>query len=220
VTNLATYSFALDVDGATPQIGNKRGVGVLIVTTADDGSDPPVPTLAGAGASEWLQGASTPGGTGTTRRRATPFYARDAVGGAAAPLVVTLSGAGRHYTGCIAHGFKTTGTVPSTWKTLAQSKSVARQSLDSGESATAPRCTLAAADDAANRPVVWVVDNGSTAEFTPDADFEMVGTELPMTGPTLRSRILDRDDAFETTPTSSFGASVVWMCLGTESEQG
>lgn len=211
--------------GTSIQLGNKRGGSVAITTTRSDSTMPAIPALAGMGAT-WVQGVSRTWGTGTTRRCTTWFHARDAVSGTAAPLVVTiLDTALAAYSGCVALGYRTGGIVSDTWRSLCVSKGVQLAQGDATTVSTAPKVTLGAASNAANRGIVVEVQDStdaSTTPFTPEANWVVQGapTLVAMTSPTICCRILYNSTAFDTTFTSTLGLGAAWVCLATEYEQG
>lgn len=201
------------VTGTATQIGNSR-VGHAFVMTTMATTDPPVPTLAGGGASSgWTQGATQVQGTGATRRRITHFVAQDAVSGAAAPLTVGLGGV--LHTGVQIIVIRTTRS-PATAKALAVAKSVSAQG--SGTSSTV---TLAAASDATNRAIACIEDNGTTTTLTPEANWDILSpTPITMTNPTIRGHAIANTTAFDTTPLMTLSGPLVTGIIATECEQG
>lgn len=211
---------ATDVDGNTPQLGNKRGGLAEVVTTRNDSLDPPIPSLVGAGAN-WQLLATYTEGTGTNRRRTSLFGARDVVAGAASAFTIGLAEA----VGAINDGFaikavRCAGIVSDTWLTLAAATAVVRRYNDAGETGSVPRVTLATdPQDAADRPVMFVSANLNVA-LTPEAGWAMVGSPLPMTAPTRVLWCVWNPDAYDNTATSALASSANWTAIACELEQG
>jgi hypothetical protein len=210
------------ITSASYQVGNKKGAVVAVVNTCDDNADPPVPILSGAGASAWTQGTGasivTPV-TGTSRRRLTLFFARDAVSATAAPFTVTLPGLNRSNTRCVIKGVKSVGIVSGDWLGLAGAKTVARKYDDAGEVSGTTHAPLGAASDAANRPIVATCFNLNTT-LTPLESFEVIGTPTTMINPTIALNFWWHASSFDTTPSATNGANTQWSSIGTELEQG
>lgn len=218
------FNMHVSTDQSTPytsgvnlQIGNER-VAHAFVITVETTNDPPLHTLAGAGASGWDAGATTLIGTGATRRRLSHFVAQDAVSGPASPLVVGQAvspGSEVVLAGCEVLILRTTRS-PLTAKALAVAKSVAAQG-----SGTAVTVALAAASDPTNRGIAAVGDNGTTATFTPEANWVLQGSSpLTITNPVQRMHVMADTTSFDTSPSATFSAAVLWGEVATECQQG
>lgn len=212
---------AQDVDGNTPQLGNKRGGVVLVITTLQNSTvDPPIPTLVGAGAN-WQVAQSYVEGTGTNRRRSTVFCARDLVAGAAAGFTIGLAEtAGAVNDGFLIKGLRCPGIVSDTWLALALATARVRRYNDAGESGGTARVTLNTdPQDAADRTLMFLSAN-SPVTITPESGYDVVGAVTTLASPTRNAWAIFNPTAYDITPSAVFSASVNWTAIGLEMEQG
>ncbi len=143
------------------------------------------------------------------------FACRDDSAGAASQCIVSVAGGGS-YTGAMLIVHATAGIVPPTWLDTILANGV----TGVPGSSTVPVVTLGSPDDAANRAMACFQTDGPTATFAPDAGWSLIGTELQMTSPTVRLRVISRFDSFDTTPSGVMSAAVGWTGVGSEWEQG
>jgi hypothetical protein len=119
---------------------------------------------------------------------------------------------------------RTGGIVPATWETVMEATGVGRTSDDSGENTAVIHCPLAAPQDAANRGIVAFSSNQSVGGvgtvMTPEANWDLVGTEAAMTGPNQALWIMWNDTAFDVTPSVVPTAAGAWLAAGAELKQG
>lgn len=213
-TGTAVYTL-----GTAVQLGSKRGGVVAVMSTRGDSVDPPIPSLQGAGAT-WVQGPTKIFQvTGTTRRRVTLFFARDASSGAAAAFTITLvSTAGFVSTSCAVLGFRTGGIVPTTWRDTMVAKGLS-YSVDDGSDSTHPTLTLAAFGDAANRGIICLFTNLGVTISSALENWTVLG-EITGASPTRHLWFMWNNTSSDASFAPVLSGSCAWAVLGSEMEQG
>lgn len=214
---LDTLGTATWVLNSAVQLGNKRGGVVGVVLTTDNSVTPPVPSLAGGGASAWTVIGSIAWGTGTVLRRLTLFAARDSSSSAAAQFTVTAIQAGVSYTNCVIKGVRSTGNVPSTWMTTMLGNFAVNNNILTGNS-SAQLATLAALATG-NRPIACLATNLDTT-YTYDTNYAIIGSTQLGTGPTIELHFFWDATTTDTTPSTTTTNAVNWAMVAAEAEQG
>jgi hypothetical protein len=213
--------------GSSVQIGDERGGIAAVVLTRNDSIAPVAPAFSGGGSSSWVLIKEVQQSTVASLRRALFLYATyDAVASAASAFDITLSDSstGLAYTGMLMKVCRTTGKVPSTWPTVMAATAAGRTSDDSGENTSVIHCPLASPQIPENRGIVAFSSNQAVAgvgtTMTPEANWNLIGTEAGMTGPNQALWMMWNGTAFDTTPTVTPTAAGAWLAAGAELKQG
>lgn len=186
-------------------------LGFCLVVSTRTTSVPTVPTVVGGGMTNWTAvGSQVVWDSGTGTRRAAQLYLQyQAVAGTPAPVYVDHGGV--THTSCDAIIGRIEG-APSA--TLATSKVVS----GNGTSGTSATATLAAASDATNRPIAFVMFNNTTGS-TPEGTWTELA-DVNSSSPSINLACAWRSDAFDTSVAFTNGSAGYWAVIATEIEQG
>jgi len=216
---LATIASGTDSSGGSGSAYQTAGsvtfedgdLGFCLVVSTRTTSVPTVPSVVGGGMSSWTAvGSQVVWDSGSGTRRAAQLYLQyQAVAGTPAPVYIDHGGV--THTSCDAIIGRIEG-APSA--TLATSKVVS----GNGTSGTSATATLAAASDATNRPIAFVMFNNTTGS-TPEGTWTELA-DVNSSSPSINLAAAWRSDAFDTSVAFTNGSAGYWAVIATEIEQG
>jgi hypothetical protein len=208
-------------NGAAVLIGNNRMAICDVITTTGTSVDPGVPTLTGGSITTWSNEGSVILGTSTNRSRLTRFIGWQATAGAAAPLIVGVSG--QASTG-IQIQLVRTPTTDATVFALAQSTTKTRRYLDASEVAGGP---AGLANDALASPgggsivyalAAWNSSLATLGTITPEATLTTVASTGMGSAPARQMHsMVSAVGSYDQTPSVTWnGTALNWGFIATE----